>query len=80
MYDTDLIQANMRKFDIKDPISGEMTQHSLLTYWLRVVTNELNKYSTMPVHTIKHDDLYAMMLERMARDSCEYVPIVLGHG
>jgi len=66
-------KANQRRFTIKDPVSGVSTTHSLLTYWLRLITNELNKYSTMPVHTYKEDDLYALMLERMARDSCGYV-------
>jgi len=69
-------KANHRRFNITDPVTGQEATLSLLTYWLRLITNELNKYSTMPVLTYKEDDLYALMLERMARDACKYVNLM----
>jgi len=63
-------QANCITFTALDPQTNTNTMHSLLTLWTRYVMVGLRKYTSLPVYSLSHRDLYLALLEREARDAC----------
>lgn len=60
-------QANLRTFEHGE----EKATHSLLSLWLEAVGAWLQRYSTLPVYTLKQGDLAKHFRARMARDACD---------
>jgi hypothetical protein len=57
-------QLNVRSF------TNNGATRSLLSMWLDAVGGWLGRYSTLPVWTLKQDDLATYFTQRMARDTC----------
>ncbi|KAF7949836.1 uncharacterized protein EAE97_003345 [Botrytis byssoidea] len=64
-------QANLRyKGAATYTINGVTAQRSLLMAWVETVTTEFVRLVDWPLITHKHDDLAAIFVNRMTRDSC----------
>src|SRR5690606_1820942 len=61
-------QGNLRAF--RWPDASSATKRSLVTLWLDHVIDELLRYSTLPVVSIKFDEAARMLRQRMTYDSC----------
>lgn len=59
-------QANMKKFKAKQ------AEDSLLSIWLKQITNGLRKYSTLPILNTKMNDLKDLYLNREKFENCQF--------
>ncbi|CZT48533.1 related to extracellular serine-rich protein [Rhynchosporium secalis] len=71
-------QANTRQADVGittapgGGLTAKSGKWSLLQMWVETVLGEFARVVNWPIISLKHDDLAASFIQRMARDKCKY--------
>lgn len=63
-------QGNLMHFPYTKKGDTEPKDWSLLTLWMQTVVELYDRYMTLPFLDVKHDDLWTVYKNRMARDAC----------
>ncbi|KAI7362518.1 hypothetical protein KC354_g7211 [Hortaea werneckii] len=65
-------QANLRQIDVPSSTIGSKSgKLSLIMSWVETVVQEMTRLTTWPIVTLKHDDIAALFMNRMAVDQCQ---------
>lgn len=65
-------QPNLRQIDTAAiMVNGKMQRLSLIQGWVETIVDELQRFVTWPIITLKHDHIAMAFAQRMVRDACK---------